>query len=67
MWNGPAYRDLRRRLVSDLGSLTLCHKCDRLHRKTVGGVPLQYMFTFLTDQLIGYNRLRKRIGTAERN
>jgi len=25
------------------------------------------MFTFLTDQLVGYNRLRRLIGTAERN
>jgi len=68
VWNGPAYRDLRHRLTSDLGSLTLCHKCDRLRRKTVGGVPIQYMFAFLTDQLVGYNRkLRKIIGTSERN
>jgi radical SAM protein with 4Fe4S-binding SPASM domain len=68
VWNGPAYQDLRRRLVSDLGSLVLCRKCDRLRRKTVGGVPLQYMFTFLTDQLVGYNRrLRRLIGTSERN
>ena len=68
VWNGQAYRDLRHRLTSDLGSLSLCHKCDRLRRKTVGGIPLQYMFTFLTDHLVGYNRkLRKLIGTSERN
>lgn len=67
IWNGRAYQDLRRRLASDLQSLPLCRKCDRLRRKTVGGVPLQYMFTFLTDQLVGYNRLRRLIGTAERN
>lgn len=68
VWNGPAYQDLRRRLTSDLGALTLCHKCDRLRRKTVAGVPLQYMFTFLTDHLVGYNRkLRRLIGTSERN
>jgi hypothetical protein len=68
VWNGPAYRDLRRRQASDLGSLALCHKCDRLRRKTVGGVPLQYMFAFLTDHLVGYNRRwRRLIGTSERN
>lgn len=68
VWNGAAYQDLRRRLACDLGSLPLCHKCDRLRRKTIGGIPLQYMFTFLTDQLVGYNRkLRKLIGTSERN
>jgi radical SAM protein with 4Fe4S-binding SPASM domain len=68
VWNGPAYQDLRRRLVTDLGSLTLCHKCDRLRRKTFGGLPLQYMSTFLTDHLVGYNRkLRRLIGTSEKN
>ena len=68
VWNGPAYQDLRRRQASDLGSLALCHKCDRLRRKTVGGVPLQYMFAFLTDHLVGYNRRwRRLIGTSERN
>jgi len=68
VWNGPAYQDLRRRLASDLDSLPLCRKCDRLRRKTVGGVPLQYMFTFLTDQFVGYNRRwRRLIGTSERN
>lgn len=68
IWNGPAYQDLRRRLSSDVGSLPLCRKCDRLRRKTVGGVPLQYVFTFLTDHLVGYNRrLRRLIGTSERN
>jgi radical SAM protein with 4Fe4S-binding SPASM domain len=67
IWNGPAYRDLRRCLATDLQSLALCHKCDRLRRKTVGGVPLQYMLTFLTDQLVGYSRLRRLIGSAERN
>jgi hypothetical protein len=34
----------------------------------VGGVPWQYALTFLTDQVVGYNRrLRRLIGTAERN
>ena len=67
IWNGPSYRDHRRRLNSDIESLSLCRNCDRLRRKTVGGVPLQYMATFLTDHLVGYNRLRRMLGTAERN
>jgi len=67
IWNGEAYRDLRRRLAGDLHSLHLCRKCDRIRRKTVGGVPFQYMITFLTDQLVGYNSLRRLIATAERN
>ena len=66
IWNGDAYRDLRRSFKD--GQLTaLCAKCDRLYRKTVGGVPFQYMATFLVDQLVGYGRLRHWLGTAERN
>lgn len=67
VWNGPAYRDLRRRLKSDVSSLSLCGNCDRIRRKTVGGLPLQYMATFLADHLAGYGRLRRALGTAERN
>jgi radical SAM protein with 4Fe4S-binding SPASM domain len=67
IWNGPAYQDLRRRFKTDINLLPLCRKCDRLRRKTVGGVPFQYMITFLVDQLVGYNRLRRLLGTAERN
>jgi radical SAM protein with 4Fe4S-binding SPASM domain len=67
IWNGPAYRQLRRQFATDIESLTICRKCDRLCRKTVGGVPLQYMATFLTDQLLSYGRLRKWLGTHERN
>ncbi len=67
IWNGPAYQQLRRQFATDIESLAICRKCDRLRRKTVGGVPLQYMATFLTDQLLSYGRLRKLIGTHERN
>jgi radical SAM protein with 4Fe4S-binding SPASM domain len=68
IWNGTPYRDLRRRFrTANVDSLPLCRKCDRLHRKTIGGLPFQYMVTFLVDQLVGYNRLRRMIGTGERN
>lgn len=67
IWNGDAYRALRRGFLTDVSSLPLCRTCDRLCRKTVGGLPLQYMVTFLTDHLVGYNRLRRMLGTAERN
>jgi len=67
IWNGPAYQALRSNLASDLTALPLCRKCDRLCRKTVGGLPLQYMATFLIDHLLGYGKLRKMLGTHERN
>ena len=67
VWNGEPYRALRRAYGAHIDSLALCRKCDRLCRKTVGGLPLQYMITFLTDHLVGYNAFRRWLGTAERN
>lgn len=67
IWNDASYRDLRRGFKTDIQSLSLCRKCDRLRRPTVAGVPLQYMVTFLTDQLVGYSRWRKQLGAHERN
>lgn len=67
IWNDTPYRELRRKFKTDLQSLSLCRKCDRLCRPTIAGVPLQYMITFLTDQLVGYSRWRKILGAQERN
>lgn len=67
IWHGEPYRALRRALRDGVDGLALCRKCDRLRRKTVGDVPRQYAATFLIDQLLGYGRLRKAFGTAERN
>lgn len=67
IWNGPAYRALRAAYRGNLADQPLCLNCDRLRRKTVGGLPLQYMATFLADHLLGYNALRRWIGSAERN
>ncbi len=67
IWNGEQYRALRRRLATDVDSLPLCRKCDRLYRKTVGGIPFQYMLTFLVDHLVGYGAFRQWLGTHERN
>lgn len=58
---GRIYLAYRRRQAA------LQHLPLRLRRKTVGGVPLQYMATFLTDQLLSYGRLCKWLGTHERN
>ncbi|HPJ56239.1 MAG TPA: radical SAM/SPASM domain-containing protein [Kiritimatiellia bacterium] len=67
IWNGPAYQDLRRRLLHDLDSLPLCRRCDRLCRKTVTGLPAQYLVPFLVDHFVGYNKLRTWLGGGERN
>ncbi len=67
IWNGEAYQSLRNAFRGDIDSLELCRKCDRLRRDTVAGVPLQYAKTFLVDQLAGYGKLRKILGSSERS
>jgi radical SAM protein with 4Fe4S-binding SPASM domain len=67
IWNDEPYQELRYNLSNDINSLSLCKKCDRLCRKGMGGVPFQYLITFLVDHYAGYGRLRKLIGTQERN
>jgi radical SAM protein with 4Fe4S-binding SPASM domain len=65
IWNGKAYRDLRKKFASDLSALALCRNCDRLCRRTIAGIPVQYMKTFMIDHLLGYGRLRRLLGTQE--
>lgn len=67
IWNSARYRNLRKMQAADLKNLVLCRKCDRLCRRTIAGVPLQYMTTFLIDHLLGYGKLRRMLGTQERN
>ena len=68
IWNNEQYQSLRKKmLASDISTISPCNKCDRLHRKKVMGVPFQYLFTFLNDNLVGYGKLRKLIGSYERN
>lgn len=67
IWNSTAYQNLRKRLAIDVQTLVLCRKCDRLCRRTIGGLPLQYTTTFLIDHLFGYGKLRRMLGTQERN
>jgi radical SAM protein with 4Fe4S-binding SPASM domain len=65
IWNDGPYVALRQRLLSDPQGLSLCSRCDRLTRRRVAGIPLQYAFTFLTDHLIGYGWPRRIIGSSE--
>lgn len=67
IWNAEPYQLLRRKLIDDVQSLPLCKSCDRLCRRQVAGLPFQYMIPFLSDHLLGYGPIRKRIGSFERN
>ncbi len=65
IWNDDPYVELRQRLLADPQGLSLCSRCDRLTRRRMAGIPLQYAFTFLTDHLIGYGWPRRIIGSSE--
>lgn len=67
IWNDRPYTELRRKLINSVENLNPCCKCDRLYRKKTMGVPFQYMISFLNDNLIGYGRLRRLLGSYERN
>lgn len=67
IWNDGPYVELRKRLLWDLQGLSLCSRCDRLTRRRMAGIPLQYAITFLTDHLIGYGWPRRIIGSSEWN
>ena len=66
LWNNDKMISLRKKMVNeDIQDLKSCANCDRLYRKTLFGVPTQYLIPFLIDN-IGYNTLRKLIKSHER-
>jgi radical SAM protein with 4Fe4S-binding SPASM domain len=67
IWAGEAYEGLRKKMASGIGGISPCSECDRLARKKVGGIPFQYLFSYLNDNITGYGRLRKLLGSYERN
>jgi radical SAM protein with 4Fe4S-binding SPASM domain len=67
IWNGKEYQNIRQSFNKKENLMPLCKKCDRLRRNIIGGIPFQYMVTFLVDQLAGYGKIRKLFGTSERN
>lgn len=67
IWNDNEYVSLRQQILSDVGKLSPCNKCDRLYRKKIAGIPLQYLISYLNDNIIGYGKLRKIFGSYERN
>jgi hypothetical protein len=44
IWNGLPMQRLRRaHAAGDMGSFAACQECDRVRRRTLGGVPLEYL------------------------
>ncbi len=53
IWNGDQMRSLRRRMKErNVDGLSPCDTCDMLNRKTFMGVPVNYLSTFLKDNLL---------------
>jgi radical SAM protein with 4Fe4S-binding SPASM domain len=56
VWNGPVMEKLRADLADrQYGLLKPCDQCDRPRRQTFSGVPLEYIKTFLKENLLGYH------------
>ena len=67
IWNDKSYIQMRKQMISSVDNLNPCNRCDRLYRKKVIGLPFQYMLSFLNDNIIGYGKIRKLLGSYERN
>ena len=53
VWNNEAMRGLRRRMRErNVNALSPCDTCDMLTRKTVLGAPVNYLSTFIRDNLL---------------
>ena len=66
LWNNDKMIFLRKKLVNnDIRDLKSCANCDRLHRRTILGIPTQYLIPFLLNN-IKNNAVRKIIKSHER-
>ena len=67
MWNGEvmvAVRDLLSK--KQFNQIDICSKCDLLWRPSYKGIPNINLVNFITENLIGYNRLRSLISPFEK-
>jgi radical SAM protein with 4Fe4S-binding SPASM domain len=67
MWNGEtivAVRDLLAK--KQFNQIETCSKCDLLWRPSYKGVPNVNLINFLTENIIGYNRLRSFFSPVEK-
>lgn len=60
VWNGEELRALRRDMANPCAlDRKPCVDCDRILRKTIAGIPTDYLGRFLSDTLLKRSRLRK--------
>ena len=67
MWNGNTIVNIRELLAQrQHQQIELCSRCDLLWRPAVKGVPKLNLIGFLSDQILGYGRMRKLFNPLER-
>ncbi|MBI2462334.1 MAG: radical SAM protein [Candidatus Rokubacteria bacterium] len=60
IWNDARLVELRTRMAAgDIPKELPCYSCDRIWRRSVLGVPTDYLRAFLSDQLMSYGWLRR--------
>lgn len=67
MWNGEVIVSVRELLASkQFSQIEICCKCDLLWRPSYKGVPNINLISFLSENLIGYDRLRSFFSPLEK-
>jgi radical SAM protein with 4Fe4S-binding SPASM domain len=57
IWNGDKLVSLRERFSKrSIEDIIPCNKCDRIWRKTILGIPTDYLSQFLSDNIFAYRR-----------
>lgn len=60
IWHGESMQQLRKAFIArSIEGVQPCETCDRLFRKRFLGIPQVNMREFLTEQIFGYDMLRK--------
>ena len=58
IWNGRAMDQFRRQVFNKAyAGLEPCRDCDRPYRKSVSGVPLEYLKSFIRENLLGQKQV----------
>ena len=60
IWHGEPLVTLRRQMkAGDYGGIVPCEKCDMIFRKTFLGVPTSNLKTYLSENFVGYGKLKR--------
>jgi radical SAM protein with 4Fe4S-binding SPASM domain len=67
MWNGEVIVEVRELLAKkEFRQIEVCSGCDLLWRPSVGGVPNVNLVSYLSENILGYSRLRGLLSPIEK-